>query len=28
MSEKCRFIRQRGRVRGLCTNPKHKNRQG
>ena len=28
MCEKCRVIRRRGRVIVLCTNPKHKQRQG
>ncbi|MDJ0509430.1 MAG: 50S ribosomal protein L36 [Crocosphaera sp.] len=28
MCEKCRVIRRRGRVMVLCTNPKHKQRQG
>ncbi|MCH9054770.1 50S ribosomal protein L36 [Synechococcus sp. PCC 6717] len=26
--EKCRIIRRRGRVMVICTNPKHKQRQG
>ncbi|AFY62218.1 MULTISPECIES: 50S ribosomal protein L36 [Cyanophyceae] len=26
--EKCRVIRRRGRVMVICTNPKHKQRQG
>nr|YP_010335783.1 ribosomal protein L36 [Chroothece richteriana]UNJ14189.1 ribosomal protein L36 [Chroothece richteriana] len=26
--EKCRIIRRRGRVMVLCSNPKHKQRQG
>ncbi|KAM3210599.1 hypothetical protein ACQJBY_064540 [Aegilops geniculata] len=25
---KCRLIRRRGRIRVICTNPKHKQRQG
>ncbi|BBA79056.1 MAG: 50S ribosomal protein L36 [cyanobacterium endosymbiont of Rhopalodia musculus] len=28
MCDKCRVIRRRGRVMVLCTNPKHKQRQG
>ncbi|MGB5771497.1 MAG: 50S ribosomal protein L36 [Crocosphaera sp.] len=28
MCEKCRVIRRRRRVMVLCTNPKHKQRQG
>ncbi|MEA5510945.1 50S ribosomal protein L36 [Crocosphaera sp. UHCC 0190] len=28
MCEKCRVIRRRGRVMVLCSNPKHKQRQG
>ncbi|ACB53384.1 50S ribosomal protein L36 [Crocosphaera subtropica ATCC 51142] len=28
MCEKCRVIRRRGKVMVLCTNPKHKQRQG
>ncbi|MEL7352044.1 MAG: 50S ribosomal protein L36 [Cyanobacteria bacterium P01_A01_bin.116] len=28
MCEKCRIIRRRGRVMVICTNPKHKQRQG
>ncbi|AFY78705.1 MAG: 50S ribosomal protein L36 [Spirulinaceae cyanobacterium] len=28
MCEKCRVIRRRGRVMVICTNPKHKQRQG
>ncbi|MBW4491880.1 50S ribosomal protein L36 [Kamptonema formosum] len=26
--EKCRIIRRRGRVMVICSNPKHKQRQG
>nr|YP_010468802.1 ribosomal protein L36 [Plectranthus barbatus]YP_010530662.1 ribosomal protein L36 [Isodon lophanthoides]QJW34108.1 ribosomal protein L36 [Platostoma chinense]UXP80428.1 ribosomal protein L36 [Isodon lophanthoides var. graciliflorus]UVF32085.1 ribosomal protein L36 [Plectranthus barbatus]UXW92773.1 ribosomal protein L36 [Isodon lophanthoides] len=26
--EKCRLIRRRGRIRVICTNPRHKQRQG
>nr|ATV98590.1 50S ribosomal protein L36 [Barringtonia edulis] len=26
--EKCRLIRRRGRIRVLCSNPRHKQRQG
>ncbi|WP_419918658.1 50S ribosomal protein L36 [Candidatus Poriferisocius sp.] len=26
--DKCRVIRRRGRVRVICTNPRHKQRQG
>ncbi|MCR4783692.1 MAG: 50S ribosomal protein L36 [bacterium] len=26
--EKCRIIRRKGRVRVICTNPKHKQVQG
>ena len=26
--EKCRIIRRRGRVRIICTNPRHKQKQG
>nr|URQ22144.1 ribosomal protein L36 [Wenchengia alternifolia]WAR51546.1 ribosomal protein L36 [Wenchengia alternifolia] len=26
--EKCRLIRRRGRVRVICSNPRHKQRQG
>nr|YP_010031073.1 ribosomal protein L36 [Sarcodum scandens]YP_010321238.1 ribosomal protein L36 [Wisteriopsis japonica]YP_010353138.1 ribosomal protein L36 [Wisteriopsis reticulata]YP_010379628.1 ribosomal protein L36 [Astragalus neglectus]QJQ79403.1 ribosomal protein L36 [Sarcodum scandens]QJQ79782.1 ribosomal protein L36 [Wisteriopsis reticulata]QOV01971.1 ribosomal protein L36 [Sarcodum scandens]UCS40693.1 ribosomal protein L36 [Astragalus neglectus]UFR83102.1 ribosomal protein L36 [Wisteriopsis reticu len=26
--EKCRLIRRRGRIRVICSNPKHKQRQG
>nr|YP_010172748.1 ribosomal protein L36 [Rhododendron datiandingense]YP_010180279.1 ribosomal protein L36 [Rhododendron kawakamii]YP_010450128.1 ribosomal protein L36 [Rhododendron micranthum]YP_010534462.1 ribosomal protein L36 [Rhododendron thymifolium]YP_010534548.1 ribosomal protein L36 [Rhododendron capitatum]YP_010579840.1 ribosomal protein L36 [Rhododendron anthopogonoides]YP_010968881.1 ribosomal protein L36 [Rhododendron ambiguum]QXJ41819.1 ribosomal protein L36 [Rhododendron concinnum]QSH90530.1 len=26
--EKCRIIRRRGRIRLICSNPKHKQRQG
>ncbi|MFW5882215.1 MAG: 50S ribosomal protein L36 [Planctomycetota bacterium] len=26
--ENCRVIRRRGRIRIICTNPKHKQRQG
>ena len=28
MGEKCRVIRRHGRVMVICTNPKHKQRQG
>ncbi|MGF1480337.1 MAG: 50S ribosomal protein L36 [Cyanophyceae cyanobacterium] len=28
MCEKCRVIRRRGKVMVLCSNPKHKQRQG
>ncbi|HEY9696512.1 MAG: 50S ribosomal protein L36 [Cyanobacteria bacterium J06634_6] len=28
MCEKCRVIRRRGRVMVICSNPKHKQRQG
>lgn len=28
MCAKCRVIRRNGRVRVICTNPKHKQRQG
>lgn len=28
MCDKCRIIRRRGVVRVICTNPKHKQRQG
>lgn len=28
MCEKCRVIRRHGRVMVICTNPKHKQRQG
>ena len=28
MCEKCKVIRSRGKVRVVCTNPKHKQRQG
>ncbi len=28
MCEKCRIIRRRGVVRVICSNPKHKQRQG
>ncbi|WP_071590893.1 50S ribosomal protein L36 [Synechococcus sp. PCC 7336] len=28
MCEKCRVIRRHGKVRVICTNPKHKQRQG
>ncbi|WP_080812430.1 50S ribosomal protein L36 [Halomicronema hongdechloris] len=28
MCEKCRIIRRRGRVMVICSNPKHKQRQG
>nr|YP_010699209.1 ribosomal protein L36 [Elsholtzia eriostachya]WCH61792.1 ribosomal protein L36 [Elsholtzia eriostachya] len=26
--EKCRLIRRRGRLRIICSNPRHKQRQG
>nr|YP_009435968.1 ribosomal protein L36 [Carpodetus serratus]ATG26145.1 ribosomal protein L36 [Carpodetus serratus]UDN41514.1 ribosomal protein L36 [Carpodetus arboreus]UDN41602.1 ribosomal protein L36 [Carpodetus archboldianus]UDN41778.1 ribosomal protein L36 [Carpodetus serratus] len=26
--EKCRLIRRRGRIRVICLNPRHKQRQG
>nr|ANO45135.1 ribosomal protein L36 [Campynemanthe viridiflora] len=26
--EKCRLIRRRGRIRMICSNPRHKQRQG
>nr|YP_009390426.1 ribosomal protein L36 [Anacardium occidentale]YP_010412839.1 ribosomal protein L36 [Acronema schneideri]YP_011030298.1 ribosomal protein L36 [Tricyrtis xianjuensis]ARV86806.1 ribosomal protein L36 [Anacardium occidentale]URQ16256.1 ribosomal protein L36 [Acronema schneideri]WNV61962.1 ribosomal protein L36 [Tricyrtis xianjuensis] len=26
--EKCRLIRRRGRIIGICSNPRHKQRQG
>ncbi|MEO0179704.1 MAG: 50S ribosomal protein L36 [candidate division WOR-3 bacterium] len=28
MCPRCRIIRRRGRVRVICNNPKHKQRQG
>jgi len=28
MCEKCKVIRRHGRVRVICTNPRHKQRQG
>jgi large subunit ribosomal protein L36 len=28
MCDKCRIVRRRGVVRVICTNPKHKQRQG
>ena len=28
MCEKCKIIRRKGVVRVICTNPKHKQRQG
>ncbi|MGC8894970.1 MAG: 50S ribosomal protein L36 [candidate division WOR-3 bacterium] len=28
MCPRCRIIRRRGRVRVICDNPKHKQRQG
>ena len=28
MCDKCRVIRRQGRVMVICTNPKHKQRQG
>jgi len=28
MCEKCKVIKRRGIVRVICTNPKHKQRQG
>nr|YP_010712256.1 ribosomal protein L36 [Corydalis ternata]UGO88544.1 ribosomal protein L36 [Corydalis ternata]WDA92911.1 ribosomal protein L36 [Corydalis ternata] len=26
--QRCRLIRRRGRIRVICSNPKHKQRQG
>nr|YP_010158542.1 ribosomal protein L36 [Xylia xylocarpa]QRG30749.1 ribosomal protein L36 [Xylia xylocarpa] len=26
--EKCRLVRRRGRIRVICSNPRHKQRQG
>nr|YP_009269805.1 ribosomal protein L36 [Neottia camtschatea]ANT72708.1 ribosomal protein L36 [Neottia camtschatea] len=26
--EKCRLIRRRGRIRVICSNPRHKQKQG
>nr|QUQ06964.1 ribosomal protein L36 [Sauvagesia rhodoleuca] len=26
--EKCRLIRRRGRIKVICSNPRHKQRQG
>nr|ASY02700.1 ribosomal protein L36 [Geranium nodosum] len=26
--EKCRLIRRKGRIRVICSNPRHKQRQG
>nr|YP_009994290.1 ribosomal protein L36 [Cuscuta nitida]YP_010550667.1 ribosomal protein L36 [Phyllagathis elliptica]YP_010553090.1 ribosomal protein L36 [Gravesia laxiflora]YP_010553185.1 ribosomal protein L36 [Gravesia rosea]YP_010553280.1 ribosomal protein L36 [Gravesia subglobosa]YP_010553703.1 ribosomal protein L36 [Phyllagathis phyllioides]AVY52531.1 ribosomal protein L36 [Chimaphila japonica]AWH02704.1 ribosomal protein L36 [Asclepias eastwoodiana]AWH09167.1 ribosomal protein L36 [Asclepias sanjuan len=26
--DKCRLIRRRGRIRVICSNPRHKQRQG
>nr|ALI92094.1 Rpl36 [Sphenoclea zeylanica] len=26
--QKCRLIRRRGRIRVICSNPRHKQRQG
>ena len=26
--EKCKIIKTKGRIRGICENPKHKQRQG
>ncbi|HXF35808.1 MAG TPA: 50S ribosomal protein L36 [Actinomycetota bacterium] len=28
MCDRCRLIRRRGRVMVICTNPRHKQRQG
>ena len=28
MCERCRIIKRRGVIRVICTNPKHKQRQG
>jgi large subunit ribosomal protein L36 len=28
MCERCKIIRRRGMVRVICTNPRHKQRQG
>jgi large subunit ribosomal protein L36 len=28
LCDKCRVIRRRGRVQVICTNPRHKQRQG
>jgi len=28
MCEKCKVIKRHGRIRVICTNPKHKQRQG
>nr|YP_009403680.1 ribosomal protein L36 [Hypsela tridens]ASA34872.1 ribosomal protein L36 [Hypsela tridens] len=28
MCEKCRLIRRQGRIRIICSNPRHKQRQG
>lgn len=28
MCENCRIIRRQGKLRVICTNPKHKQRQG
>ncbi|MFO7245526.1 MAG: 50S ribosomal protein L36 [Thermaerobacter sp.] len=28
MCDKCKVIRRKGRVRVICVNPKHKQRQG
>ncbi|HUG88473.1 MAG TPA: 50S ribosomal protein L36 [Actinomycetota bacterium] len=28
MCEKCKMIRRKGRVMVICTNPRHKQRQG
>ena len=28
MCDKCKVIRRRGRVRVICANPRHKQRQG
>ncbi|MGH2686802.1 MAG: 50S ribosomal protein L36 [Actinomycetota bacterium] len=28
MCEKCKVIQRRGRVQVICTNPRHKQRQG
>jgi large subunit ribosomal protein L36 len=28
MCDRCKIIRRKGRVRVICTNPRHKQRQG
>nr|AWX53361.1 ribosomal protein L36 [Halochlorococcum sp. NIES-1838] len=28
MCDKCRFIRRKGKILVICSNPKHKQRQG